>query len=783
MPESRVQRGFQMDYAYERMLDSLSEAVSFISSSLRFQFVNSAMATALEKSKSEVIDHAIFDILGFDAQKRVTDPIQQALDGKNSECAGWIRLGQETSLGAIRFTPHFDHDGKVNGLFMNAVVQFKTADIPSPAQTHNYPYLSDQQLIELNHRIGLGYWRLEVSSQRLSFSEDLKEEWKYDQSIPIDTMDCAIGFIYKDDQPRVKAKFDAALKNGTSYEVEYRMLLPNDEFMWVESRAKPQFDENGKLDHFLGTVHDITKYKAAMEFIAESEKRFRALADFLPQIIWTADPQGRVDYFNQKWLDYTGCKLQTTLNHGWQSYIHPDDLPRAIELWQDSLETCKPFEYEFRIQRASDHSYRWHLVRGLPVRDSGDRVVRWIGTNTDIHEHSRLLDELRKATKEAEKATESKSAFLANMSHEIRTPLAAIIGFTNLLSDTSISDEIRLRYLSVVERNSKSLSILINDILDISKFEAGKFAVECIEFSLDAVLEEVVSIFIESCFEKKLGLDVKIDPGTDLRLLSDPARLRQILINIVGNAVKFTNHGAISIRVSSERKGAGLNEYKIVVKDSGVGLTHDQAVRLFKPFSQADESTTRKFGGSGLGLTLSRRLAQALGGDVRLEEFEIDQGCTFSICIEAAPVLGKETIPNMAPRGSETFLFDDLPFVPGHLRALLAEDAFDNQFLITEVLSKCGIHVEIAANGMEAIEKAVEGDHHFVLMDMQMPVLDGFEATRRLRKLGYSKPIIALTALAMDDDRVRVAECGCDTHLIKPIDFMNLVQTIMKLTT
>ncbi|RZA10218.1 MAG: response regulator, partial [Proteobacteria bacterium] len=259
------------------------------------------------------------------------------------------------------------------------------------------------------------------------------------------------------------------------------------------------------------------------------------------------------------------------------------------------------------------------------------------------------------------------------------------------------------------------------------------------------------------------------------------SRLRQILVNIIGNAIKFTSTGEIKISVITERTPTDQWRLLIEVSDSGIGLNADQAAILFEPFSQADQSTTRKYGGSGLGLTLSRRLARALGGDVSLKSYEIGKGCKFLIEVLAGEGTS-DTSRRLSYLDEEPFRIEELPFCSRQLRLLLVEDAAENRFLVTEILGQRGYLIDTANDGAEGIAMASLNTYDLILMDMQMPVTDGFEATRFLRTQGFSKPIIALTALAMEDDRLRILASGCDEHLTKPLNFAQLIQTIQRLT-
>ncbi len=419
-------------------------------------------------------------------------------------------------------------------------------------------------------------------------------------------------------------------------------------------------------------------------------------------------------------------------------------------------------------------------IKGVLVfeQDVTDQVLARKRLEAEKERERYTQDMLRSAKAGAERANESKSAFLANMSHEIRTPLGAILGFTELIRDSTSESE-RIEYSRIVSRNGHILTRLIDDILDLSKVEAGRIELERIDFNTRDLVDDVVGLLQESAKSKKIELNTVVDSATPDYMKSDPTRIRQILVNIIGNAIKFTTHGTIDLSVKVVPTENESTRLEFVVKDTGIGMTNEQASKLFEPFSQADNSTTRRFGGSGLGLALSRRLARALGGDVEIQGCAPGQGCTFVAYIEAWPAVRTNEIQKVAEEPTTALLAKG----PHHKKVLLVEDSLDNQKLVTRILSKAGMIVDIAQNGAEGVEMAEANDYDVVLMDMQMPVLDGYAATEQLRFDGYLKPIVALTAHAMVEDRIRILQLGCDAYLTKPLDSKLLVETIDRFQT
>ncbi|QDT64370.1 Sensory/regulatory protein RpfC [Calycomorphotria hydatis] len=370
------------------------------------------------------------------------------------------------------------------------------------------------------------------------------------------------------------------------------------------------------------------------------------------------------------------------------------------------------------------------------------------------------------------KADEAKSRFVANMSHEIRTPMTAILGYSDLLLDPKLSESQRQQAIQTIQRNGHHLLDIINDILDVSKMEAGKLNINAETVSPVQIANDVKELMSERARARRNELTVELHGKVPALIQSDPTRLKQALLNLIGNAIKFTESGKITVTISCDYDAEKI-QYEVA--DTGIGMNEEEQARIFKPFSQADSSTTRNYGGTGLGLTITKSIAELMGGDVTFNSAS-GQGSTFTLEVATGPLQDVETytvnseLPTEEPQ-QELDSSSDVSFC----RALLVEDSPDNQRLVTYLLKREGAQVELANNGLEAVDQTLKAwkagnPYDLVLMDMQMPVLDGYEATQLLRDADYKGMIIALTAHAMQDDEKRCLTAGCDAYISKPID-------------
>ncbi|MGZ3725683.1 MAG: response regulator [Pseudobdellovibrio sp.] len=422
----------------------------------------------------------------------------------------------------------------------------------------------------------------------------------------------------------------------------------------------------------------------------------------------------------------------------------------------------------------------WIDISYSPFRDHGGKVTGLLVFIQDVTEaHNAKVNmeaynfELKQAKAEAERMNKMKSAFLANMSHEIRTPLGAILGFADILRSPDLSDDERANYIEVISRNGHALTKIIDDILDLSKIEAGKLELDVAPVCLFDLTRDVVSMFGELANAKGISLIFDKKQLPPFKIDSDAVRIRQVLVNLIGNAIKFTSKGSVEIKMDYEDQLDGFIGLNYRIIDTGIGMSREIAEGLFQPFTQADSFNSRKFGGTGLGLALSRKLSQALGGDIVIETCEENNGCTFKFTFRARKNLQTQYYAPAAraPQASAKPL--------AGCKILVVDDSFDNRALLEIYLKRAGAEVTLASDGMAGVREALENNFDIVLMDIQMPGIDGYEALSMLSEHHYTKPVLALTAHAMKEERERALKAGFNDHVAKPVDLQLLQNSIL----
>jgi len=557
----------------------------------------------------------------------------------------------------------------------------------------------------------------------------------------------------------------AAIEGGTQH-FEWLFCRLDGQMLFVDVFLKVAILESRQV--ILMSCHDLTKSKHTQSLLEESERRFRDVTEAVGEFVWEVDVAGHYTYASPRVIDILGVAPENAIGHNPLEWTDEEDREFVLKRSAEISATEKQFrDFVHRVRR-SDGVLRWIRVSGVPRFDTAGTLMGYRGITLDITQQREYENELLLQKEAAETADRAKSSFLAMMSHEIRTPLNSVLGFTEILLDSPLTTSQR-ESLETIRSSGDALLHLLNDILDFSKIESNTVEIDLRPTNVRHCLSDAIELQRPAAEAKQLEIDSEVDANVPDWIASDSVRLKQILLNLIANAVKFTAEGKVTIRIATtpnpDSTGDTETQYLTIrIEDSGIGIRPEQLERLFKPFSQADSSINRQFGGTGLGLVISRRLARLMGGDLILETTS-ERGTVF---VAMFPLVPAES-PTSGDTSPKSISF---PF-PGP-RILVVDDNPINRRLTHRILGQFGARVETAQSGQESIEILSEQTFDAILMDVQMPGMDGHEATRRIRSMEIEQgrqriPIIALTAGAMRGDRELCLEAGMDEYLTKPI--------------
>jgi PAS domain S-box-containing protein len=640
----------------------------------------------------------------------------------------------------------------------------------------------EQQLRENQERLTLaldaarmGSWDWDVQTNQVMWTPYHEMIFGYEPGNPQRTYQDWVNGIHPEDLPRVEVTLQTAMAKPQDYEDEYRVLWADGSLHWVSAFGRFQYNQQGQPIRMLGMLFEITDRKQAEVALRQSELIFRTLADTMPQMFWVTQPDGYHEYYNQRWYDYTGKTLEQTRGEEWQNILHPDDVQRTIEVWQNSLRTGKTYDMECRLLRAADGEYRWHLVRAFPLRNPEDKIVKWFGSCTDIHDQKLVIEERaqalareRAARIELEKASRLKDDFLAIVSHELRSPLNPILGWSTLLLNRNLNAEKTTQALEIIERNAKLQTRLIDDLLDVSRILRGKLSLNICLVDLVVTVEAALETVRLAAEAKSIQIQTQFDPAVG-KVKGDPSRLQQVVGNLLTNAVKFTQAGG-RIEIQLQQVGS---DAQIQVTDTGKGISPDFLPYVFERFRQADDATTRKFGGLGLGLAIVRHIVELHDGTVQVASPGEGLGATFTVTL---PVMTA-----VSPKIEDKGLPNDCPNLQS-LRIVAVDDDTDSLDLITFILEQYGVEVTAVASAREALEAIAKIQPDLLISDIAMPDIDGYTLIRQVRALEVSSgkrlPAIALTAFAGETNNQKILAAGFQRHITKPVDPDELAMVI-----
>ncbi len=760
---------------FRAMVDDQMELISRFSADGTFLFVNQGFCTFFGKSREELTGTIWAPVVFAEDLPLVQEQMARLspgnplvmIENRNRNADGEVRWMQFSNRA------FFDETGALRE------IQSVGRDITERIQAEQALRESEGRYLATLTAVNDGLWDWHVPSGKAYFSPLYYALLGYEDNAFPASYATWKPLIHPEDLDRVEPVLRRSIESGQGFSVDLRMRTKDGAWKWVATRGNAiEHDAAGNALRMVGTLSDITERRELEARLRESELHFRTLANSGQALVWTSGLDKLCDYFNEPWLAFTGRALEQELGNGWAEGVHPDDFEGCLEIYVTAFERRESFSMEYRLRHASGE-YRWIVDQGTPRHDSQGEFLGYIGHCLDITERKRTEQALLAARDAAEAASRAKGEFLANMSHELRTPMNGVLGMLQLLLMEELSSGQQNYVRKAFEAANRLLSLL-NDILDFSRIEAGALTFRQEPYRLADILAATADVFGHICARKGLSLRFEPDPGLPAVLVGDEARLRQIVFNLVGNAVKFTRKGGVRIAAwRQDQAGEKPGRLVIAVADTGVGIPQDKLDSVFDRFSQADGSYTRQFEGAGLGLAIVRRIVEGLGGTLCIDS---EPGCGTTMVLSLpAPTAQNGVLPAQA--GASTAL----PEESVALRILLAEDELIGQLGARMMLERMGHSVVAVGDGRAAVESALGGGFDCVLMDIQMPEMDGLEATRIIRSRSLpgkgQLPIVAMTAYALSGDREKFLAAGMDEYIAKPFqqeELRSLLQAVAR---
>lgn len=740
------------DHSYRRLVETMREGAATLSEDGVILYCNAHLAELLGVPLERAIGAALRDSVRQSSLARFDAIVGEGL---RRPSAGEIEI--DTSRGVIpafiSATPSSEEGPVASCIVVTDLTEQKRNEEVVAAERLAVSILDQAAeaivVCDANARVV----RASLAAHRLAGRNPLQRG--FDEAFPLE----AVHSLGEAPSPVTRA-----LRGESSSGVEAELRRKDGSSASVIVAAAPlRNDQNVMLGSVIALT-DVTIRK-------EAEQRYRFLADSMPQIVWAARPDGVIDYFNQRWFDYTGLNGGSALS--WQEVIHPDELSACLERWALSVRSGEPYEAHYRLRR-EDGEFRWHLGRALPQRDDKGKILRWFGTCTDI-------DVQKRAEALAEEANRLKDEFLMTVSHELRTPLTSILGWARLLRKPSIDEAMREKGLDTLERCARAQAQLIEDLLDVSRVITGKLRIDVQPLALGEVLGAAVDAARPAASAKgvRLEMDVAESP---IFVRGDAVRLQQVAWNLLSNAIKFTPRGG-RVHATLTRDPA-TSHAELCVTDDGAGIAPEFLPFVFDRFRQADSSTTRTKSGLGLGLSIVRHLTELHGGTVHVESDGVGKGCVFRLrlplTLDLSPV---ETTESERDPDSDRSPGVDVDL--DGLDVLVVDDEANARDLIATVLADYGAAVETAESAADAFAAVQRHPPTVIVSDIGMPLEDGYSFIRKVRSLpahkGGTVPAVALTAYTREGDRHRALDAGFQEHLGKPIEPSDLAVTVARI--
>ncbi|MGP1385767.1 MAG: PAS domain S-box protein [Thainema sp.] len=754
--------------------DTVPALISFVDAEQRFRFNNNRYEDWFGQPTTEMYGKHIREVLGEATYNKIRPKVRQVLAGQEvSYELQFVNKDGEIRYVSATYMPRFSSQGTVEGFV--ALI----SDISDRKQAEAALRQSEDRLRMALESAQLGTWDWNLSTNELLWDDCCKQMFGLspDAETSIETF---FAGLHPDDRDRVEQIVQRSLDpaNDGNYEAEFRTIGLQDGIeRWVLAKGQAYFDADGTSRRFIGTVFNITDRKQVEAALRDSEIRFRQMTDVAPMLVWISDTDTLCSYFNQSWLTFTGRTLEQEMGNGWTEGIHPDDFKYCLDVYNNAFDARRPFEMEYRLRRF-DGEYRWILDVGVPRFTPDGEFLGYIGSCFDIHdrkqaenEREELLQREQAAREAAERANRVKDEFLTVLSHELRSPLNPILGWAKLLQRRKFDAAETAQALATIERNAKLQTQLIDDLLDVARILRGKLKLNQVPLNLANVVASAIETMRKTAEAKSITLNVDVaDVG---QVYGDNTRLQQVLWNLLSNAIKFTpSEGQVDLQL--QRIG---DQAQIMVRDTGKGIKPDFLNHIFESFRQEDASTTRQYGGLGLGLAIVRYLVNAHGGTITADSAGEGLGATFTVRL---PLLKTESVVQQP----DAWLLQADVDLAG-MRILVVDDEPDASELVETLLIQYGAEVKAVSSATEALSALAVFQPELLVSDIGMPEMDGYDLIRQIRALpvdqGGHLPAIALTAYAREVDYQQALASGYQQHIAKPVNLEQLLQAILSL--
>lgn len=742
---------------FKSLIENATDIIYRVASTGKFTYLNPFAESMLGYTQSEFLDFYFTDIIQEDykkivykfyknqtLEKKPTSYIEFPVISKNGSL---IWIGQQVQL---IFNKQGDFE--FSALARNITEIKKTQLLLEESHyvlselvtnLHYGVLLSDEKgKVILANQTFCNLFNLSISPTEI-IGKDLKQTADLVKNLFVNPDNFSKGIAQKTKENKLSLAEELLMSDGKIYERDYIPLY-----------------KNGISHAHLWQYSDVTETKNATTFLKWNEEKYRSIIENMGLGIIEVDSNQKIIYVNNQFCKDSQYTSKELVGQNAENLLLPKDKENRNRMKEINSKREKGFSgaYEIQIKR-KDGSLLWMLISGTPRYNSKKKYIGSIGIHLDISKQKNTEQELRDQREKAEQSKKAKEIFLANMSHEIRTPMNAIIGFSHLLKSVSLTDK-QIPYVDAIISSSENLLVIINDILDFSKIESGKFSIEKVPFQLETIIEKVIKQIELKSLEKNIIIKVIYDPKLPKTIIGDPIRLGQILLNLINNSVKFTSEGRIKIICTANKVESDKVEVSFKIADTGIGMKKEMLEKVFEDFIQADDSISRKYGGTGLGLTISKHLIQLMGGEISVES-ALGIGTIFTFTLSFK--IGSERKTNK----KKVAIIEERTLTG--IKILLAEDNEFNQMLALSILQSWGADVSVAKNGKEALKKVKKIKFDIILMDIQMPEMDGLEATENIRrKLHLNTPIIALTANALKDDKENYLKYGINDYISKP---------------